>query len=421
MKKRGVSVLLAAALTITLTVPAFAARVVQSPQKVYVDEKQASFEAYNIGGYNYFRLQDLAVAMKDTTSRFSVSYDKGANAVEVVSGAECTLQTETAARGDMSAAAVPSAQNVTIDGKAVKLSPYNIGGYNFFKLGDLGVLLGFGVAYDAKTNSVKISSASGRATVTVTFIDVGQGDSVFIDDGSWEVLIDAGTADMGALVSDYIKPYVDGDLDLVVATHAHADHVGGLARVLADYQVDEIIDSGDKADSKAWTNYCNAAVSEPGCKFVPDGDMTFSMANGASISIIEALDGDKNPNNDSVAALFTYGAVKVLLTGDDEASAEAVLAKKVGDVDVFKAAHHGSRTANTMTLLNAVKPEYVVVSCGADNTYGHPHLAALQNFAAIGATAYSTEKSGTVIMTTDGLTYSFNTAAALTLADAADK
>jgi beta-lactamase superfamily II metal-dependent hydrolase len=252
----------------------------------------------------------------------------------------------------------------------------------------------------------------------VSFIDVGQGDSILIDDGSYEVLIDAGTADKGETVSNYIKPYVDGDLDLMIATHAHADHVGGLTRVLQDYQVDEIIDSGDTATSKAWTNYHAAAAAEPNCKITDDCDMTVSMENGASIQIIEALDGDKNLNNDSVAALFTYGNVKVLLTGDNEQEAEAVLAKKVGDVDVFKAAHHGSGTANSMTLLSVIKPEYVVVSCGVGNTYGHPHIEALQNFAAAGATVYGTEKSGTIVMTTDGATYSFSTSDALTLADA---
>jgi competence protein ComEC len=274
--------------------------------------------------------------------------------------------------------------------------------------------LGFNVEYVQKGNTVQISStdykpeesgpAQTQTSVTVSFIDVGQGDSVFIDAGDYEILIDAGTADKGVTVSNYIKPYVDGDLDLMIATHAHADHVGGLARVLADYQVDEIVDSGDTADSKSWTSYHNAAVNEPNCTLVPDSDMTFTLPDGAQMRIIEALDGDKNLNNDSVAALFTYGAVKVLLTGDNEEAAEAVLAGKAEDVDVFKAAHHGSRTANTMALLSVIKPEYVVVSCGTGNTYGHPHAEALENFAAGRRhRVFGTEKSGTVVMTTDGV------------------
>ena len=420
MKKRAFSVLLALSLTLALAVPALAARVVLSPQKVYVDGAEAAFEGYNIDGYNYFRLQDLAIALKDGPARFSVAYDAAADLVALVRGGECALTDGGAPTGgDRSASAAPSVQTVTIDGAPARLSPYNIGGYNFFRLGELAPLLRFGLAYDRTENSVKITGAP--AAVTVSFIDVGQGDSVFIDDGDFEVLIDAGTADKGNAVSDSIRPYVDGDLDVVIATHTHADHVGGLTRVLADYQVDEIIDSGDTADSRAWTDYHAAAMAEPNCAVVPDSDFTVSMANGATLRIIEGLDGDANPNNDSVAALLTFGQVRVLFTGDSEEAAEAVLAGKVGDVDVFKAAHHGSRTANTMALLNVIRPEYAVVSCGAGNPYGHPHLAALQNFAAVGTTVYSTEKSGTVVMTTDGLTYSFNTSAALTLADAGDQ
>jgi len=420
VKKRAFSVLLALSLTLALAVPALAARVVLSPQKVYVDGAEAAFEGYNIDGYNYFRLQDLAIALKDCPARFSVAYDAAADLVALVRGGDCALTDGGApAGGDRSASAAPSVQTVTIDGAPARLSPYNIGGYNFFRLGELAPLLGFGLAYDRTENSVKITGAP--VAVTVSFIDVGQGDSVFIDDGDFEVLIDAGTADKGNAVSDSIRPYVDGDLDVVIATHTHADHVGGLTRVLADYQVDEIIDSGDTADSRAWTDYHAAAMAEPNCAVVPDSDFTVSMANGATLRIIEGLDGDANPNNDSVAALLTFGQVRVLFTGDSEEAAEAVLAGKVGDVDVFKAAHHGSRTANTMALLNVIRPEYAVVSCGAGNPYGHPHLAALQNFAAVGTTVYSTEKSGTVVMTTDGLTYSFNTSAALTLADAGDQ
>ena len=423
MKKRLLSLVLVIMLAFSLTAGAFAAPNVRvSPQKVYVDGAEKSFEVYNIGGANYFRLRDIAYVMMGTDARFSVTWDGEKKMISAAKGKDYVPDgTEMAAGRDMSATAVLSSQSMEIDGKKVSLAPYNIGGTNFFKLRELGAALDFSVDYDAKANSVVIKSSAPAALAAVSFIDVGQGDSVFIDDGDFEVLIDAGTADKGALVSEYIKPFVDGDLELVIATHAHADHVGGLTRILADYQVDKIIDSGSTATSKAWTNYYAAAMAEPGCEFIPDGDMTVSMTGGASIRIIEALDGDKNENNNSVAAEFTYGEVKVLLTGDSEEAAEAVLAGKVGDVDVFKAGHHGSRTANSMALLSAAKPEYAVVSCGAGNTYQHPHLQALENFAAVGAVVYGTMKSGTVVMTTDGVTCSFNTDKALTTADAGDK
>lgn len=415
--KKLLSAALALCLAFSASIPAFAAPVEPTPQKTYVDGAEKHLAAYNIGGYNYFRLQDLAAVLKATPSHFSVVYDGDTDTVLLGRGGECSFSESTETFADESAAAGPSTQKILLDGASVQLGPYNIGGYNYFRLGDLAPLLGFGLAYDAARDRVLING-SPDSFITVSFIDVGQGDSVFIDAGTYEVLIDAGTADKGETVSNYIRPYVDGDLELVIATHAHADHVGGLTRVLQDYQVDEIIDSGDTAASKSWTNYRAAAQAEPDCAFLPDSDMTIDLPDGARIQIIEALDGDKNLNNDSVTALLTFGSFRALFTGDNEQEAEAVLAGRVGDVDVFKAAHHGSRTANSMTLLSAITPEYVVVSCGVGNTYGHPHAEALRNFAAVGAAVYGTEKSGTIILTTDGSTYSFNTADALTPADA---
>ena len=174
MKKRALPVLLALSLTLALAVPALAARVVLSPQKVYVDGAEAAFEGYNIDGYNYFRLQDLAIALKDGPARFSVAYDAAADLVALVRGGDCALTDEGApAAGDRSASAAPSVQTVTIDGAPARLSPYNIGGYNFFRLGELAPLLGFGLAYDKTENSGKITGAPAAA-VTVSFIDVGR-------------------------------------------------------------------------------------------------------------------------------------------------------------------------------------------------------------------------------------------------------
>ena len=238
------SLLLAAALTAAVSPAALAApRVTVTPQKVYVNGVQHDFEAYAIDGYNYFRLRDLAYLLNGTASQFSVEWDKENNAIVTATGEPyAAVGNEMRTGQDNSSTAVPSTQKMTVNGEEIKLSPYNIGWSNFFKLRDLGAALGFNVEYVQKGNTVQISSAdykpeeSGQAqtqpSVTVSFIDVGQGDSVFIDDGAYEVLIDAGTADKGTLVSSYIKPYVDGDLDLVIATHAHADHVGGLTQVI---------------------------------------------------------------------------------------------------------------------------------------------------------------------------------------------
>ncbi len=291
------------------------------------------------------------------------------------------------------------------------------------------VLEAFGakVTWDGKNQVVNVSrggsdrnagGSSGGGTMTVHFIDVGQGDSTFIDFGSYECLIDAGVAGAGKTVSNYIKPYVDGDIELVIGTHPDADHIGGLTTIFNNYQVDKVIDSGSTSDSKAWQNYHQAALTDVGSNFIYDSDMTISMGSGASITILEGIDGSSNSNDNSVVSLVKYGNISLLLAGDCETAGEAAVAGKVPDVDVFKAGHHGSKTANTSLLLGKAKPEYVIISAGKSNKYGHPHSEALSRIFAAGATAYGTFKSGSIVMTTDGSTYSFNISQALTMSDA---
>ena len=277
---------------------------------------------------------------------------------------------------------------------------------------------GFTVKWDSATGSVAVITLN--ETAEVHFIDVGQGDCIFIDIGETEVLIDAGENENGAKASGYIKPYVDGKLDYIVATHAHADHIGGLARVIDDYDIGTVITSGETATSKVWQNFVNACETN-GCDVIEDSDMVIDLGSGCSMQVIEAIDGDKNPNNNSVVCLFDLNSTLLLLTGDCEKKAESIIAGKVGDIDVFKAGHHGSSTANSAELLKAVTPEYVIVEAGLNNSYGHPEASVLKRFSDMGIIAYGTFKSGTIVLTADKDGYSFNTDDRFTLADAGAK
>lgn len=284
------------------------------------------------------------------------------------------------------------------------------------------VLEAFGadISWNSKTQTVVAYSEKGPK-VTIHYIDVGQGDSILIDFGEYEALIDAGNNGDGDLVVNYIKPYVDGDLDLMIATHTHEDHIGGLDDVLNAYQVDEIIDSGDTATTVTYNDYYAADSSEPNCTYIADQDMAIDMGSGATLKIIEALDGDSNANNDSVIALLNYNHFSALFPGDSEGKAEAACLNELSDVDVLKAGHHGSRTASTQSFLNVVKPETVIISAGLGNQYGHPHLEALQRFAGVGASVYGTFKSGSIVLTTYGNSYTLNTSMKVTLSDAGDQ
>lgn len=254
--------------------------------------------------------------------------------------------------------------------------------------------------------------------MTIHFIDVGQGDSIFIDFGDYEILNDAGGNMAGLTVANYIKPFVDGNVELIIATHIHEDHIGGLDTILSTYQVDKIIDSGDIADTITYEDYFNAAINETNAIFIPDEDMNFDLGRGANFKVIETGDDNKNVNNNSVITLIDYMDVEVLLTGDMESSVEKKNLNKFTDVEILKAGHHGSKTASCQEFLDIVKPETIIISCGARNRYKHPHKESISRFLNIGAEVYSTFKSETIVVTTDGKSYNLNTSSLLTLDDA---
>lgn len=283
------------------------------------------------------------------------------------------------------------------------------------------------VSWEASTRTVIITSDKGggladsASNVTVHFIDVGQGDSILIDAGQFEILIDGGPRSAGRSVVDYIKPYVDGSLDAVIATHNHEDHIGGLPDVLKAYPVDRVIDNGKPAASKIYGQYASA-IAQSGCSHQNawKQDLTIAIDNNTSLRLIGMEGAFGGSNNSSLVALLKAGDLTFLFTGDMEQDLEKANLNEFEDIDVLKAGHHGSNTSSCQSFLNQTKPETVIISCATGNTYRHPHLAALQRFQKIGATVYGTEKSGSIQITTDGKTYSVSAQEPLSLEDAGD-
>lgn len=284
------------------------------------------------------------------------------------------------------------------------------------------VLEAFGakVSWDGKKNILGITQEID-GILTVHFIDVGQGDAILIDNQDFEVLIDGGNNKDGKAIVTYLKDYIDGNLDLVIATHPDADHIGGLDDVIKAYDVSKIIDSGATKDTKTYEDYWQAAQNEPNCKLLYDDDMVLDLGNGASLKIIETGDDYNDSNDNSVVTQLNYGEVSVLFTGDMEQEAETASLSKFGKVNVLKAGHHGSKTSSSQNFLDVLKPEYVIISAGKGNSYGHPHKAVLERYFNSGATVYGTFRSGTIVMKTDGRSLSFQTNDPIVLGDAGDK
>lgn len=279
------------------------------------------------------------------------------------------------------------------------------------------VLEAFGayVTWDGTARQVVVTT--GAALVRVHFLDVGQGDAALIDCGTTEVLIDGGDNGAGAAVAAYLAAYVDGPLDYLIATHPDADHIGGLDEVLAAYPVGEVIDSGRTSDTKTYADYW-AAVQAEGCTLSYDEDRILPLSDNTVLSLLETGDAWGDSNACSVVAQLTCGNVQVLFTGDMTAQVEAAALPLFGDIDVLKVAHHGSASSTSQAFLDVVRPECAVISYGQGNRYGHPTAQVLQRLLVQGISVYGTGKSGPIVLTTDGTTYSFNTSVTLTAHDA---
>ncbi len=281
------------------------------------------------------------------------------------------------------------------------------------------VLEAFGatVRWDDVNRCVVVTDGD-QPPVKVHFIDVGQGDAALIDCGTVEVLIDGGNNKYGAKVSSYLAPYVDGKLDYIIATHPHADHVGGLDTVLKAYAVGEVIDSGYKATSATYKDYLAAAKNEPSCTFSYDENRILSLNANTKLSVIETGDSWTESNDSSVVCQLICGNTSVLFTGDMSQEVEKKTLSLFGDIDVLKVGHHGSATSSCSAFLDVIQPEAAVCSYGIGNTYHHPTSSALARLFQRGIAVYGTGKSGDIVLTIDGQGYRFNTTDALTYADA---
>lgn len=255
---------------------------------------------------------------------------------------------------------------------------------------------------DVDEEKETVTSSDLTDTLKVHFIDVGQGDSILIDLDSEEVLIDGGGKSPG--VTDYIRKYIDGPLEVMVATHPHADHIGGLTGVLKDFQVEEIWLNGDTSTSKTYQDFM-AAVNAEGAEVDQakiGGTISTERLNFSILNPPDTLFSDVN--NNSIVLRLDYGDTVFLFPGDAEKEAEASMLSAGENLwaQILKAGHHGSKTASSIEFLRKVKPDIAIISCGTGNRYGHPHDITLNNLSSLGITIYRTDESGNIIVESDG-------------------
>jgi beta-lactamase superfamily II metal-dependent hydrolase len=254
------------------------------------------------------------------------------------------------------------------------------------------------------------TNISQPGAFTVHFIDVGQGDAILVEIGDADILVDGGPSGSGVL--SYLAVQEVPDIDLLVATHPHADHIGGLDDVLAQYKVQEVWTNGATAATLTYQDFAAAVAAEGAVeREIRRGSSTqFGGVTLTALDPVDPLTGDAN--GDSIVLRLSCGSVSVLLTGDANAASEASMMADAPvplDADVLKVGHHGSATSTTDAFLNAVTPADAVISVGTGNSYGHPTQETLNRLAAHGTVVYRTDLNGTVVLNSDCNTYSIST------------
>lgn len=252
----------------------------------------------------------------------------------------------------------------------------------------------------------------------VVFFDIGQGDSAFIETPQGhQILVDGGPDNRVLTKLGKAMPFWDKTIDLIISTHSDYDHLSGLVKVLQRYQVENIIWNGKESTSKTFADWQKALALEKAKVFLGAKGLTVK-AGQAMFSTLWPLENSSGQsfgeNNDlSVVLRLDYGLNKFLFTGDVTTKSEKMLISEQEQeikADVLKVAHHGSKYSSSLEFLTAVSPQMAVISCGANNTYGHPSKEVLSNLQEFAINVLRTDQMGDIKISSNGqnLIYSLN-------------
>lgn len=297
------------------------------------------------------------------------------------------------------------------------------------------LLTGCGQGGGQSSDTAANSKVEAKGQLTISMLDIGQGDAVLIQTGAKNILIDTGDdkyyedgkkgKENTQLLTELQKLKID-HIDTLVMTHAHADHIGKADKVIAQYGVKELVYNGIPSTSKYFINALKAAKANGTQQVKVKAGDVLDFGNGVSFEIVSPsqslIDEDTaaikakkkvDVNNESVVGRLTFGNFAMLFTGDAEGPVEKDMAASYGKklkCQVLKAGHHGSKTSSTAEFLKLVQPESVVMSLGANNQYGHPHEALLNRLQKQGVkNIYRTDANGTITIVSDGSSYSITT------------
>lgn len=269
--------------------------------------------------------------------------------------------------------------------------------------------------YPIQNNLDNVNKRIEEAPVTaeerleVTFIDVGQADSILLENEGHYMLIDAGNNEDGPKLVSYFKNQNISNFDYVIGTHPHEDHIGGLDDVIENFNIETFYMPDVITTTKTFEDVLDALGEKNMSLSIPKTNATFKLGDATVKVLYVGTEEESDLNNTSIVLKVTYQNISFLFTGDASTKVEEQLSKSDLQSTVLKVGHHGSSTATNEEFLNTVNPQYAVISVGVDNQYEHPHTTVLNTLASHNITTYRTDQDGTIKMITDGTNIEINT------------
>ena len=250
-------------------------------------------------------------------------------------------------------------------------------------------------------NKVEKKVLQTDGNLTVSFLNVGQADCIYIHHKDHSMLIDAGNNEDGKYLVDYFQSLGIEKFDYVVGTHPHEDHIGGLDDMIRAFSVNAVYMPKIATTTKTFEDVLNA-VKEKNLKIAtPTIGDTFSLGD-AVLEVISVHNDASDLNDSSIVLHLTYGKVSYLFTGDASSKVEKEILEKDISSDVLKVGHHGSEYSSNLDFLKKVNPKYAIISVGKDNIYDHPRLETLEKLESLNVEIYRTDELGTITTVTDG-------------------
>ncbi len=256
---------------------------------------------------------------------------------------------------------------------------------------------------------VESAPVTAENRLEVTFIDVGQADSILLENNGNYMLVDAGNNEDGPKLVSYFKNQGIKDFSYVVGTHPHEDHIGGLDDIIKNFNIETFYMPDVITTTKTFEDVLDALEEKNISLSIPNKNDTFSLGDASVKVLYVGTEEESDLNDTSIVLKISFENVSFLLTGDASTKVEDSLDRKDLESTVLKVGHHGSSTATNEDFLNLVNPQYAVISVGKNNQYNHPHNEVLNTLAKNNITTYRTDEDGTIQMITDGVNIEINT------------